>query len=109
MVGEKQHMPEGKQKECNKKEIPFKTYWNQLRDDLVATIDERKPGEMHTAEYGTLYGSTIGSALHDKFGAESRHTKNGNLLIIDYDTLEKLEKIHETKIIVKKIAGAIQY
>ena len=71
----------------------------------MATIDERKPGEMHTAEYGTLYGSTIGSALHDKFGAESRHTKNGNLLIIDYDTLEKLEKIHETKIIVKKIAG----
>ena len=97
----------GKQRpelDSKQKEIPFKTYWNQLRDDLVAIVDEKKPGEMHTAEYGTLYGSTIGSALHDKFGAESKHTKNGNLLIIDYNTLEKLEKIHETKIIVKKIA-----
>ena len=89
--------------ECKQKEIPFKIYWNQLRDDLLATIDERKPGEMHTTEYGTLYGSTIASILHDKFGTESKHKRNGNVLIVGYDTLEKLEKIYETKIIVKKI------
>ena len=65
---------------------------------------KKNPGEIHTTEYGTLYGPTIGSALHDKFeGPGSKHTKNGNLLIIDYDTLEKLEKIHETKIVIKKI------
>jgi hypothetical protein len=79
------------------KEIPFKIYWNQLREDLEATMDDKKPGELHTAEYGTLYGSTVGNVLHDKFGAESR--------FINYDTLEKLEKIHETRIIIKKIAA----
>jgi hypothetical protein len=100
VVGKQTAIPDFRQKE-----IPFKVYWNQLREELEATMDDKKPGELHTAEYGTLYGSTVGSVLHDKFGAESRHTKNGNLLIIDYDTLEKLEKIHETRIIVKKIAA----
>lgn len=53
VVGKQRRLSESRQKE-----IPFKIYWNRLREDLGVTIDEKKPGEMHTAEYGTLYGST---------------------------------------------------
>ena len=60
-----------------KVELSSKNFWDLLPDRIEGKQDEKKPGEYHSTEFGTLYKGTVGKILHDNFGIESRHTKKG--------------------------------
>jgi hypothetical protein len=46
-------------------------YWEILPEVILGQPDEKKPGEYHSTEFGTLYKGTIGRTLLDNFGVES--------------------------------------
>ena len=66
-------------------------YWLELPEHIKGVHDEKKPGEYHSIEFGTLYKGTVSRILQDNFGVESKHTKHGSLLTFDRHTIEKLE------------------
>ena len=67
------------------------TFGTILPERIKGLQDEKKPGEYHSIEFGTLYKGTVEQYSHDNFGVESRHTKNGSLLTFDRHTIDKLE------------------
>ena len=81
--------------------FPFKIFWAQLTYDLAGETDEKKPNDYHTEDYGTIHRNTITNLLQDKFGAQTKHTKNGNVLVFDLGNILKLLGQHNTKISVK--------
>ena len=58
-------------------------YWDILPVVILGQQDDKKPGEYHSTEFGTLYKGTIGKILHDSFGVESEHTNKGALYTFD--------------------------
>jgi hypothetical protein len=66
-------------------------YWLELPERIKGVHDEKKPGEYHSIEFGTLYKGTVSRILQDNFGVESKHTKHGSLLTFDRHTIDKLE------------------
>jgi hypothetical protein len=66
-------------------------------------VDEKKPNEFQSADYGTLYRNTITNIICDRFGAERRHSKNGSILIFDLEKFVKVGKAYnlETNIQTK--------
>ena len=74
-----------------------------MNKNIPGKEDEKKPNEYHTEDYGTLYRNTITSLLSDAFGAKTKHSRNGNVLIFDREVIEKLSKTDKTKIIVKEL------
>ena len=88
--------------------IPFRIFWNTLKETIPGKEDEKKPNEYHTEDYGTIYRSTITGILSDTLGAETEHNRDGNILIFNPEVIEKLLQKDKTKIIVKKIVSDIQ-
>ena len=66
-------------------------FWLELPEHIKGIHDEKKPGEYHSIEFGTLYKGTVSRILQDNFGVESKHTKHGSLLTFDRHTIDKLE------------------
>ena len=66
-------------------------FWDELPEHIIGQQDEKRPGEYHSIEFGTMYKGTVSKILHDNFGVESRHTNQGSLLTFDRHTIEKLE------------------
>ncbi len=87
----------------NGPQMLFRTFWNALKEIIPGKEDEKKPNEYHTENYGTLYSTTITNLLSDVFGAATKHSRNGNMLIFDHEIIEKLSKKDKTKIIVKDL------
>ena len=65
-------------------------YWDILPVVILGQQDDKKPGEYHSTEFGTLYKGTIGKILHDSFGVESEHTNKGALYTFDRHDIERL-------------------
>ena len=66
-------------------------FWDELPEHIKGQQDDKKPGEYHSIEFGTMYKGTVSKILHDNFGVESRHTSQGSLLTFDRHTIDKLE------------------
>lgn len=49
-------------------ELSSKTIWEKITEEIPGKLDEKKPGEYHTEEYGTLYRTTISGIISDCFG-----------------------------------------
>ncbi len=92
----------------NGSEIKFKTLWNELIKNIPGKEDEKKPNEFHTEDYGTLYRSTITGFLSDVFGAKTKHSRDGNILIFDPKVIEKLSLADKSKILVKELPDQSQ-
>lgn len=64
--------------------------WKEIIQHIEGTYDnERQPNEYHTADFGTIYRTTITNLICDKFGAERKHTKKGSVLMFDLDKFSK--------------------
>ena len=60
--------------------------WQEIVQTLEGTYDNLKqPNDFHTADFGTIYRSTITNLICDKFGADKRHSNKGSVLIFDLD------------------------
>src|SRR5215212_4151817 len=92
---------------CNGPQMLFRTFWNSLKENISGEYDEKKPNEYHTEDYGTLYSTTITGLLFDIFGATTKHTRKGNMLIFDPEVIEKLSLIDKSKIIVTELSDNI--
>jgi hypothetical protein len=73
-------------------------FWSELPEHIKGQQDDKKPGEYHSVEFGTLYKGTVSRMLQDNFGVESRHTRQGSLLTFDCATIIKLQSQLNTKI-----------
>ena len=80
-----------------KVDIYASDFWIELPDHIKGQQDDKKPGEYHSVEFGTLYKGTVSRMLQDNFG-ESRHTRQGSLLTFDCHTITKLESQLNNKI-----------
>lgn len=86
-----------------KVEILAKDFWEKIPQRITGQQDEKRPGEYHSTEFGTLYKGTIGKILHDNFGVESRHTREGNLLTLYRHTIKRLRSQLNSKISVNTV------
>lgn len=69
--------------------------WKEIIQQIEGTYDnERQPNDYHTADFGTIYRTTITSLICDKFGAERKHTKKGSVLIFDITKFVKTCKTY---------------
>jgi hypothetical protein len=77
------------------REVPAKHIWSEIIDGSIIEghWDDNRPNEYQSADYGTLYRNTITNIICDKFGAERKHTSDGNVLRFDP---EKLVKVGDT-------------
>ena len=74
-----------------KAEVYAKDFWEKIPARMPGQQDKFKPGEYHSEEFGTLYKGTVGKILHDNFGVESKHTKDGNQLTFYRHTIKRLK------------------
>jgi hypothetical protein len=79
-------------------------FWSELPEHIKGEQDDKRPGEYHSVEFGTLYKGTVSRMLQDNFGVESRHTRQGSLLTFDCATIIKLQSQLNTKIRVSRDA-----
>lgn len=73
-----------------KVEILAKDFWLKIPDRISGQQDNNKPGEYHSVEFGTLYKGTVGKILHENFGIESYHTRDGNMLVLHRHIIRRL-------------------
>lgn len=85
-----------------KVELLARDFWAILPDRIPGQQDDKKPGEYHSTEFGTLYKRTVGTIMHDNIGVESRHTKNGALYTFNRHTINRLRSQLNGKIRIKK-------
>jgi hypothetical protein len=88
-----------------KAELLAKDYWSKLPERIDGKEDDKRPGEYHSAEFGTLYKQSVGKILHDNFGVESQHNKNGSLLTFDRYKIQRLKSQLNSKIKVTAVTA----
>jgi hypothetical protein len=86
-------------------EISVKDYWAKLPERIEGQQDDKKPGEYHSEVFGTLHKGTVGRILHDNFGIESKHGRNGNRLIVNLHTIRRLRNQQNNTIEVNGVKG----
>ncbi len=77
--------------------LEFRTslVWHEIVQTLEGTYDNLKqPNDFHTADFGTIYRTTITSLICDKFGADKKHSNKGSILIFDLDKFVKICKTY---------------
>ena len=90
-------------KEIIEIEISSAKIWWELMQDIPGKFDEDKPGEYHTNDYGIIYRTTISNIISDLFGAPIKHKRTGNVLIFDYEVVERLATQDKTKITINEL------
>ena len=87
----------------NGNEISSKTIWNELMEEIHGTLNEKKPNEYHTDDYGTIYRTTtVSSYLGDSFGGKVKHGREGNIWTFDRETIENLAKEDKSRITISE-------
>ena len=76
------------------KQVFVKDMWDELHIVVGGNLDEKKPNELHTLDYGTIYNNTISSILENTFGGRPKHTMNGNAYIFDVDELVRVGRAY---------------
>lgn len=84
-------------------QIASSAVWEELTKEIPGTQAKDKPNEYHSYDYGTLYSNTISGIICDTFGAKVKHGNSKNYLIFDRETIERVAKEDDTKIVVKGI------
>jgi hypothetical protein len=76
----------------NGREVPAKRIWSEIISGSIIEghLDDKRPNEYQSADYGTLYRNTITNIICDKFGAERKHAEHGNVLRFDPEKLVKV-------------------
>jgi hypothetical protein len=90
--------------------ISSRNFWEQLLDYIPGRFynDDPKSNEYYSEDHGIFYRNTFSTILSDKLGAQIKHTRNGNVLIFDPETISKLRKQYNDKIVInyKKSEGS---
>ncbi|MGD9534129.1 MAG: hypothetical protein AB7V56_10205 [Candidatus Nitrosocosmicus sp.] len=68
--------------------ITFSYFWDTLQYHIRGKLDERKPNEYHSEEFGTIYRNSISNILQ-KLGVTSKHCRNNTQLIFDKKKIMK--------------------
>ncbi|MDF0681954.1 MAG: hypothetical protein P0116_13430, partial [Candidatus Nitrosocosmicus sp.] len=68
--------------------ITFSYFWDRMQYHIRGKIDERKPNEYHSEEFGTIYRNSISNILQ-KLGVTSKHCRNNTQLIFDKKKIMK--------------------
>ncbi len=73
--------------------------WDNITNGSIIEghFDDKRPNEYQSADYGTLYRNTITNIICNKFGAERKHTRNGNVLRFDPEKLVKVGSAYNIK------------
>jgi hypothetical protein len=85
------------------REISASEIWHTIiktDSDIAGYYDEKRPNEYQSADYGMIYRTgrnSITGILCDKFGAQIKHTQNGNVLIFDREKLTKVGRSYVLK------------
>jgi hypothetical protein len=79
-----------------------KNFWKSLPDYIPGQFynDDAKSNEFYSEDHGIFYRNTLSTILSDKFGARIKHERNGNILIFDPETISKLRKQYNNKIVI---------
>lgn len=62
-------------------------FWERFKSLVPGQQDQNKPNEYHTHDYATVYRTTITNNLHDLLGAETSHSREGNVLTFNKDLI----------------------
>jgi hypothetical protein len=78
-------------------EISVALLWEEILSGIPGTIDEHKPYQYETREFGTLYYNTITRIVVDKFGAKSKRKSSGTVLLFNKEKLERFARAYTTR------------
>jgi hypothetical protein len=68
--------------------------WQLITDSLEGELDENNPRVFNAPDDSCLYRNDITKMICDKFGAEIKHRKNGNVFMFNAAYLVKMGKIY---------------
>ncbi|KAA2283097.1 hypothetical protein [Candidatus Nitrosocosmicus sp. SS] len=68
--------------------ITFSHFWENVLYYIRGKLDERKPNEYHTEDFGTIYRNSISNVLQ-KLGVTSKHHRKHTELIFDKNKVLK--------------------
>lgn len=68
--------------------ITFSTFWEKMQYHIRGKLDERRPNEYHTEDFGTIYRNSISNILQ-KLGVSSKHRRSYTELIFDKNKVLK--------------------
>jgi hypothetical protein len=94
--------------------IPTGRVWELISNSLEGEPDEKNHNILNSADYGQIYRNSLIRLICDKFGAEKKHERNGNVLIFDINYLAKMGKIYaetngiQTKLVDDTISDNIR-
>lgn len=85
------------------KEISTSMVWDTIviEGKIAGYYDSKRPNEYQTADFGTIYRTSISKIICDKFGTVIKHKENGNFLIFDIAKLAKAGKSYESNTTIK--------
>ena len=75
-------------------EVSVASLWGGILSGIPGVIDEKKPYQYETREFGTLYYNTITRIMVDKFGAESKKKGDGAVLLFDKEKLARFARAY---------------
>ena len=84
-------------------QIASASIWEELIKEIPGKINENRPNQFHSYDYGDLYSTTISGIICDSFGAKIKHGNRRNYLVFDPEIIENLSKEENTTIEVKGI------
>jgi hypothetical protein len=70
-------------KESKTRIIKFSDFWLRLISTIRGKLNENKPNEYNTEDYGTIYRNSVTPTLH-KLGVKTKHRKSFTELLFDH-------------------------
>jgi len=68
--------------------------WDLIKNSMEGDQDQKNPNIFNSADYGPIYRNFLIKLICDKFGAELKHERNGNVFIFDIDYLAKMGRTY---------------
>lgn len=68
--------------------VTFSDFWEKMQYHIRGKLDERRPNEYHTEDFGTIYRNSISIVLQ-KLGVSSKHRRSYTELIFDKNKVLK--------------------
>ena len=75
-------------KESKTRIVKFSDFWDRLISTIKGKLNENKPNEYNTADYGTIYRNSISNTLH-KLGVRTKHRNYFIELLFDHKKIRK--------------------
>ncbi|MGD9533434.1 MAG: hypothetical protein AB7V56_06665 [Candidatus Nitrosocosmicus sp.] len=68
--------------------VTFSDFWEKMQYHIRGKLDEKRPNEFHTEDFGTIYRNSISNVLQ-KLGVSSKHRHSYTELIFDKNKVLK--------------------